>query len=373
MSSRSAVKRVKRAGTTRLVIDFFFLNKHGKRERYRRNAHVQTVIGARAEAQRLMDLAARTGSPEGSIRVVMTFETFVAEVYRPVFLPQLRPGTRERYEGILRQGVMDHFGPMTLDAIGFTEVLEYTAKLRKRRRARPLKGKTRGIDPRGHGNLIRAVIRAAVNAKELPLMPVLPSFPESPKLPAAPSERHVDVLLDNAPGWLRLTVALYALAGLRQGEVRALQIGDIDFNEAHIWVRRAYSADEVVPPKSGLERVVPMLPELAEILREAVAGKPRRALVVCDDEGLPLPRQRMLSRLKAFQKKTGLSDWGCHSLRHYFCSQLTRKGASIEAVRTLAGHGSVRTTQRYLHVTRGDLHDAVAKLEGRTGNMLVTP
>ena len=203
-------------------------------------------------------------------------------------------------------------------------------------------------------------------------MPVLPSFRESPKLPAAPSEQHVTALLDEAPGWLLLTVALYALAGLRQGEVRALQVGDIDFEELQIWVRRAYSANQVVAPKGGRERVVPMVPALVVILQQAVANKPTSALLVSDEEGGPLPRQRMLSRLKAFQRKAGLSGWSCHALRHYSCSQLTRKGASVEAVRTLAGHGSLRATQRYLHAARVDLRDAVAKLGNQTGNMLVT-
>lgn len=362
MSCQSPVKQTKRAGRTHLVIDFFYLDEFGKRRRYRRDAHTGTMSGARAEAQRLIDLAARTGSPFESTQAMKTFEAFVQEVYRPLFMRRLRPGTRQRYEGILRQGVMAHFGSMRLDAIGHVEVLKYTAKLEQRRRTHPLNGKSRGIDPRGHGDLVRAVLRAAVVARELGTMPVLPRFPESAKLPSAPPEEHVAALLGAAPSGLRLTVALCALAGLRQGEVRALRVGDIDFDQLLIWVRRAYSADELVAPKGGRERVVPMIPELEQLLREAVAGKPARALLVSDERCRPLPRQRLLAQLKAFEKRSGLAEWGWHALRHHFCSQLARKGASIEAIRVLAGHGSVRTTGRYLHVTRQDLRDAVAKL-----------
>jgi len=84
-------------------------------------------------------------------------------------------------------------------------------------------------------------------------------------------------------------------------------------------------------------------------------------------------RQNFLHRLKAFQKKAGLRSWGSHSLRHYFCSALTRGAANIEAVRTLAGHSSVRTTERYLHATGQDLHDAIGKLDSGSGNRVVTP
>ena len=362
MSSQSPVKQTNRAGKPRLVIDFFYLDELGKRRRYRRDAHACTLQAARAEAQRLIDLAARTGSPFGSTKGLRTFGAFVDEIFRPLFMRRLRAGTRERYDGLLRQGVIGHFGSMPLDKIDYVEVLKYTAKLEKRLRCHTLNGKTRGIDPRGHGNLVRAVLRAAVDAKELATMPALPRFPESAKLPAAPPEQHVSALLGAAPRGLRLTVALCALAGLRQGEVRALQSGDVDFDQGLIWVRRAFSAQELVPPKGSRERVVPMVPELERLLREATAGRPARALLVSDERGRPLPRQRLLAQLKAFQKRRGLTEWGFHALRHHFCSQLARKGANIEAVRVLAGHGSVRTTERYLHVTRQDLRDAVAML-----------
>lgn len=368
MSYQSPVKQTKRAGRPRLVIDFFYLDELGTRRRYRRDAHTGTMSAARAEAQRLIDLAARTGSPFESMQVMKTFGAFVEEVYRPLFMRRLRPGTRERYEGIFRQGVMAHFASMPLDAIGAVEVLRYTAKLEQRRRTHTLNRKSRGIEPRGHGDLVRAVLRAAVAARELATMPVLPRFPESAKLPSAPPEQHVTALLGAAPRGLRLTVALCALAGLRQGEMRALQVGDIDFEERLIWVRRAYSADELVAPKGNRERVVPMIPELEQILREAVVGKPARALLVSDERCKPLPRQRLLAQLKAFEKRSGLAEWGWHALRHHFCSQLARKGASLEAIRVLAGHGSVRTTERYLHVTRQDLRDAVAKLSRNAGS-----
>ena len=372
MSVRSPIRRVKRGDTTRLVIDFFFLDEPGKRKRFRRDARVQTATAARAEAQRLMELAARTGSPFGSSKVAPTFASFVETTYRPLFMPELRPGTRKRYEGILRQGVLAEFGSSSLDEITFTLVLRYVAKLRERPRVRPLRGKTTGIDPRGHVNLIRSVLRAAVAAGELSEMPKLPSFKQPRKLPEAPDGRHVAALLDQAPGWLRVAVALQSMGGLRQGEVRALEVGDIDFEQRILHVRRSYSEDELVPPKGGSERIVPLLPELLEVLRDFSQGKqPREALVV-DEQGVVPSRQNFLHRLKAFQKKAGLRSWGSHSLRHYFCSALARGGANIEAVRTLAGHSSVRVTGRYLHATGQDLHDAIGRLSTQTGNGMET-
>lgn len=358
------IKRRVRRGKSVLIIDFRYNDEKGRRRRFRHDASVQTMAGARAEANRLMQRAAATGSPvQGS--AVPTFGTFIETHYRPVCLPGLRPGTAARYEGILRQGVFERFRHVPLDEINMALLVGYAAALEKQKRTRPLRGRTHGIDPRGPINMIKSVVRAAVDVGVLPRMPDLPSFREGVKLPGAPLVEHVDALLAVADGWLRAAIALQAYAGLRQGEVRALQVGDVDLAENVIRVRRAYSVEELVTPKGDRQRVVPIADGLADMLRPSLSGKLPLALVVTGPGGLPVPRQRYLARLKALQRKHGLEgDWSSHALRHHFCSMLVRNGANIEAVRALAGHSNVRTTQRYLHATGGDLRSTIAKLRG---------
>jgi integrase len=53
-----------------------------------------------------------------------------------------------------------------------------------------------------------------------------------------------------------------------------------------------------------------------------------------------------------------------HAPRHYFLTALVRGGANLEAVRELAGHSKLHTTQRYVHATGADLRDAIARLAG---------
>ena len=47
---------------------------------------------------------------------------------------------------------------------------------------------------------------------------------------------------------------------------------------------------------------------------------------------------------------------------NYFLSALVRGGANLEAVRELAGHSKLLTTQRYVHATGADLRDAISRL-----------
>jgi len=181
------------------------------------------------------------------------------------------------------------------------------------------------------------------------------------KVPDAPSPEEVEAIL-LAPGWLSLAVALGAMAGLRMGEVRALEVRDVDFEGHRILVRRAMSEETSLTPKSGHEREVPLAAGLEVRLREAVRDKLPRARVVLDDSGQTPSRQQVLHQFKRFLGKNGLKERSFHSLRHYFISALMNNGAGAEAVRVLAGHSKLEMTQRYVHAATAHLRAAIDKL-----------
>jgi integrase/recombinase XerC len=92
------------------------------------------------------------------------------------------------------------------------------------------------------------------------------------------------------------------------------------------------------------------------------------ARIVVNEHGQTPRRQRVLGAFKRLEAKLGVREWSFHSLRHYFCSTLIRRGASVEAVRLLAGHSKLDVTQRYVHATADDLRAAIARLPGKAGN-----
>lgn len=353
MSKRDYVRRTARHGKPVLVIDFWYFDSDGARKRFRRDATAQTRGAARAEAERLIALAARTGSPVAK-RPVPTFAQFVASTYRPVFMAKHRPATQQRYEDLFRQGVLAEFGRMPLDAVGYMAVQAFASKLT-----------TRDVQPRGPCNLIRSVLRAAEEAGLLEAMPRLPTFRPSSKLPDAPSADYVAALLLAATGWVKVAAALTAYAGLRQGEVRALAVGDIRFDQAKIVVRQAFSGGKVVTPKGKRERVVPLIPELAELLRSATRNKLPSAFVLTNRNGTVPSRQAVLTAIKRTEERAGLSPRSHHSLRHFFGSGLLHNGVSVEAVRVLLGHADLATTARYVHATIDEgTSAAISRLAG---------
>jgi integrase/recombinase XerD len=54
-----------------------------------------------------------------------------------------------------------------------------------------------------------------------------------------------------------------------------------------------------------------------------------------------------------------------HVLRHTFCTLLAEHDVPIDVIRDLAGHVSIRTTQKYIHVTDQRRGQAIARLETR--------
>jgi hypothetical protein len=91
-------------------------------------------------------------------------------------------------------------------------------------------------------------------------------------------------------------------------------------------------------------------------MTEALRDKLPAARVVLNQSGRTPSRQAVWTELHALLVRHKLPERSFHALRHYFLTALVRGGANLEAVRELAGHSKLHTTQRYVH--------AIARLSG---------
>lgn len=166
------------------------------------------------------------------------------------------------------------------------------------------------------------------------------------------SREEIDALVRAAASQQDAAVYLTAaMTGLRRGELVALRWRDIDFPGQAIRVRANYSHGELVTPKSGKVRSVPMVPEVAQ----ALARLGQRELFMGDEDpvfvgqvGQHIDASALRRRYANAAKSAALRPLPFHSLRHYFGSMAVNR-ATLVQVQSWMGHAHIQTTARYLH------------------------
>jgi len=224
----------------------------------------------------------------------------------------------------------------SLDAVDVRVLAEYVAWLGGARRGRKLAPATISRKLAA----VRAFLRHALGPERVSDARLGPR--RARRLPDAPAaaeiERTLDALEGEGPVALRnrALVELVYSAGLRSAEAVGLDLGDVDFEQELVHVRRG---------KGGKERVVPLGEEaalwLARYLREA-----RPALATGANDALFVSaRGRRLdtSTLRRIVPHP-------HRLRHAFATHLLDGGADLRTIQELLGHSSLSTTQVYSHV-----------------------
>jgi integrase len=376
-----AVRTVKRRGERRLVIDIRYTNSDGTPGRFRRDAEVQTVAAAHAEDRRRLAALATTGTPEGlpPPAVPPIVQSNPVEVSEPIVRPttpafgetvkdylatfapsNLKPSTKRGYEAILKGFLLPRLRSTPIGEIDAATVRRLDVEL-----------VARGVTPSTRRQM-HAVLRSVLfkHAVESGLLTEAPRFPKLPKagrkiVRALTQEEFARIEQKACPAH-RLAFLLAAHAGLRAGEIRGLRWKDVDLKSGHIIVRRSICYGVAATPKSGHERVVPLTPILRAAL-EAVISQDGNAVVSTSKRGTPWKSYALRQAFVRVAKKAGIEGWRFHDLRHLFVTSLFRAGAPAPAVQALAGHAHLATTERYAHLVRVDLDDAIARLSRAAG------
>ena len=147
-------------------------------------------------------------------------------------------------------------------------------------------------------------------------------------------------------------------AGLRVSEIVNLRLSDIDSGRMQIMVRRA---------KGKKDRYVNLSPVLLDILREYVKTykpRPKEFLFESEQTFTAYPVRTVQQIFSNAKKKAGIrKEVGVHSLRHSFATQLLDKGTDIRYIKDILGHFNIKTTERYLHVSKARLVNIVSPFD----------
>jgi integrase/recombinase XerD len=182
----------------------------------------------------------------------------------------------------------------------------------------------------------------------------LPALPISSRYVA--SREEIAKLYTTASGDDRARAVLHLLyaCGLRRNEAERLNVGDVDYGTALLYVRSG---------KGKKRRVIPLTETVATGLKEYqkqdrwrwVGERSGKAFLLNDRGG------RMLGATIARQLKDLVGEAKVsskitpHVLRHAVATHLVGGGMDLERVRDFLGHEHLETTQIYAHIKADDV------------------
>lgn len=175
--------------------------------------------------------------------------------------------------------------------------------------------------------------------------------PRRPRyLPRPIDDEALHHAIEEASPTLRIVLCLASLAGLRIAEVAGLDVADVSWPAALIFVRQG---------KGNRDRIVPMHDRLHDEIKRY--GPPRHGPLVHHDGNAYKPGS-LSAMVSRHMRALGI-DATAHSLRHWFATKAYGGTGDIRAVQDLLGHASLSTTQVYTALNPEAARAAVEGIE----------
>lgn len=162
-------------------------------------------------------------------------------------------------------------------------------------------------------------------------------------------------------------VMLCALLAARGSEVAGLQVGDVDWDQRVVTIRRQTfpgSGGLVTKQTKGREiRHVPILQHLAPVLERLTADRSPDERLLTGPRGgvLTTATVRDATKWDTLVSELGLPNLTRHGLRHTGATWLADAGIPLHVLQSILGHKSLETTRGYLHPDTRHLADAAAQ------------
>lgn len=267
----------------------------------------------------------------------------------------LRPRTRELYEGLLHCHLVPALGHLELGGLSPSLVRAWFADL-----SEP-EGPGRATAARCY-RLLRTIMNTAVADGLIVKNPCQvkgAGAEHSPERPIA-TVPQVLALADIIVPRFRASVLLAAFCSLRRGEILGLRRGDVDLLHCTVTVRRAVVslADGTLligDPKTAAGRRIVAIPKvivsaLQEHLDRYVELSSEAQLFV-GEKGGPLRPHVLQAAWDKARRQRGLQHLHFHDLRHSGNTWAAATGASVAELMARMGHSSAAAALRYQHAT----------------------
>jgi len=155
---------------------------------------------------------------------------------------------------------------------------------------------------------------------------------------------------------------LLILTGARLGEIRTCKWEYVDLDRGII---------RLPDSKTG-----PKFIHLGRTAIDLLRHLPRKAenpYLICSDHKPGEPINDLQTTWQLIRKWAGIEDVRIHDLRHTFASNAVAMGMSLPMIGRLLGHTQTQTTARYAHLAIDPVLEAASKVTDELGGLLALP
>ena len=174
---------------------------------------------------------------------------------------------------------------------------------------------------------------------------------ENPARRSAFTDEQAAALLAYTPEPRRAVYRTALLTGLRRGELRQLQWGDLHLDAATPFIQL-----RATTTKNRRDDVLPLHTELVAMFRSMMPGHPQAKVFA---------RIPGMKQFRTDLRAAGIHDDGLcfHSLRHTFCTRLVKSGCGLKEAQQLMRHSTVELTAKvYTHLGITDTAGALQRM-----------
>ena len=170
---------------------------------------------------------------------------------------------------------------------------------------------------------------------------------------------------DSTSKHLLLVVVLAISTGMRKGEILGLKWRDLTFS-----VDRQFAKALLSRTKNKEDRSAMISGAAFDLLQEKMQMMPgsemqrAEALLFPSTENADIPVD-IRTPWETALKRSQISDFRFHDLRHTAASYLAQDGTSIQEIAAVLGHKTVRMAERYAHLTAQRSDEVVKRMNTR--------
>lgn len=307
----------------------------GKSKRVKKfigNLNLMSERAGRSEHARVMETVNRARSCQAPGYRGQTFEDAV-QMWRRAIAPHLSPATVRQRECYLRVHVLPRFAQLALQEMSVSEIQEFAADLRKT------------VSRKSTINILSSMFAILSYAERCRVKVAKVGFADlelGTNIPATVAfftRSQATQIIEAAKEPFKTLFAVAWSTGLRAGEILALTLDDLDFNNKTVRVNKSIddATREVRSPKTSRSvALLPMPSSLEAKLRDYIQThwKPNSAQVLFPNRKGTRPRSRdnvVRVGLKPVLRRLGIPgiNAGLHAFRHGLATELAEASVPI--------------------------------------------